>query len=259
MRTGLKAKLASGTTTIGTWITLSSPAIAEIFARAGFDWVVIDLEHSAIGNAEAAEMIRVLDLAGIPPLVRLTGHNTDQVKRLMDAGAHGILIPDVRTPEEAKSAVQAVHYLPRGTRGVGLARAQGYGEAFDKYREWLESEAVVVVMIEHSEAVKRAEEILRVPGVDAFFLGPYDLSASLGVPGQLKHPDVVEAIERVRVAAKKCGRFGGLHQVDPQPEELRRWVKAGFTFMAYATDFGFLTRGAAAGVASMRGEVGHDA
>lgn len=244
----LKRRLAAGKPAVGGWITLAHPGIAEIMARAGFDWVAVDLEHSVITIGEAEQLIRAIDLCGVPALVRLTANDPDLIKRVMDAGATGIIVPLVRTAEEARRAVEAVHYPPRGTRGVGLARAQGYGTRFQEYRAQLKREAVVVAMIEHGDAAERADEILAVDGIDAYFLGPYDLSASLGVAGQLTHPKVEAAIARVRAAGKKLGKPGGIHVIEPEPAELKRRLKQGFSFVAYSLDIRMIDAACRAGL-----------
>src|SRR5215471_3225171 len=171
--TPLKSRLRSGASTLGSWITFGHPGIAEVMAASGFEWIVIDLEHSVIELRDVATMIRVIEAAGVAPLVRLTSNNPDQAKRVMDAGAHGVLVPMVSSPAAARAAVQAVHYPPMGTRGVGLSRAQSYGDAFQEYVEALPEQAVVIAQIEHGDAVKALPAILQVPGLDATIIGPY--------------------------------------------------------------------------------------
>lgn len=232
----LKEKLRRGRPTVGTWVSLAHPATAEMAARAGFDWVTVDLEHSSITLRECEDLIRTIELAGSTPLVRLTSNDPDQIKRVMDSGAHGVIVPNVASRSEAEAAVAAVHYPPRGRRGVGLARAQGYGASFAAYRARLAREAVVVAMIESAAAVEQAEAILSVPGVDAYFLGPYDLSASLGVPGQTSHPKVEAAVRRVRAAGRKAGKPGGIHVVEPDPAALKARLRQGFGFIAYSVE-----------------------
>ncbi len=161
---------------IGSWIQLGHPAIAEIMASAGFDWLAVDLEHSTITLREAEDLIRVIDLKGVVPLVRLSTNNSEQIKRIMDAGAHGVIVPMVNSPAEAEAAVAAVKYPTVGKRSVGLARAQGYGASFKDYVAWENDHSLVIVQIEHIEAVNSLESILLVEGVDAYFVGPYDLS-----------------------------------------------------------------------------------
>lgn len=232
----LKARLAAGELTVGSWITLAHPAIAEIMGRVGFDWMVIDTEHSVIDVGQTQALIRALDGAGCPALVRLTSNHPDQIKRAMDAGATGVMVPMVHSAEHARAAVDAVYYPPRGHRGVGLARAQGYGAGFQSYLDWLEREAVVVVMIEHYQAVERIDEILAVEHVDAFIVGPYDLSASMGMPGATDHPDVQAALNKLLAAGQRADIPGGLHVVEPDPALIGRHIAAGFRFLGYSLD-----------------------
>lgn len=248
----LKDKIASRKLTLGSWITLGHPAVAEILARAGFDFLVIDLEHSVIGIESAGELIRVIDLCGVAPLVRLTSNDPDLIKRVMDAGAHGILVPMVNSAAEAAKAVAATRYAPRGTRGAGLARAQGYGVSFQEYVKWQQEGPVVIVQIEHKDALAQMDAILSVPGVDGFILGPYDLSCSLGIPGQFDHPEYTGALARALEAGKKAGRPAGLHIVEPDPQQLRQAIREGYTFLAYSVDFRMLDASARQGIAALK-------
>lgn len=236
----LKSKLARNALTIGSWVTLGHPAIAEIMAAAGFDWLVLDMEHSVLELSEVQILIQVLDGQQCPAIVRLTSNHPDQIKRVMDAGAAGVMVPMVKTAADAEAAVQAVYYPPRGRRGVGLARAQGYGARFQEYRHWLEDNAIIVAMIEHIDAVNEIDSILSVPGIDAYIIGPYDLSGSMGRPGELDYPDVQSAIEKVREAGRRLDKPGGIHVVEPDPEALRRNIDAGFNFLGYGLDIRIL-------------------
>ena len=236
----LKSKLARNALTIGSWVTLGHPAIAEIMAAAGFDWLVLDMEHSVLELSEVQMLIQVLDGQQCPAIVRLTSNHPDQIKRVMDAGAAGVIVPMVKTAADAEAAVQAVYYPPRGQRGIGLARAQGYGARFPEYRRWLEDNAIIVAMIEHIDAVNDIDSILSVPGIDAYIIGPYDLSGSMGRPGELDYPDVQSAIEKVREAGRRLGKPGGIHVVEPDPEALQRNIDAGFNFLGYGLDIRIL-------------------
>lgn len=236
----LKAKLANNELTIGSWITLGHPAIAEIMAAGGFDWLVLDMEHSVMELGEAQSIIQVLDKQQCPAIVRLTSNHPDQIKRVMDAGATGVMVPMVKSAADARAAVQGVYYPPRGCRGVGLARAQGYGASFPEYQQWLEDNAIVVVMIEHVDAVHAIDTILAVPGVDAYIIGPYDLSGSMGRPGDLNHPDVQDAIERVLAAGQHAKKPGGIHVIEPDPDALQQRIQSGFNFLGYALDIRIL-------------------
>ncbi len=232
----LKAKLRRGELTIGSWITLGHSSIAEIMVRAGFDWLTVDLEHSAITLAEMQRLVQVIELAGCPPLVRVGENDPNLIKRVMDTGAHGVIVPMVNSAKAAQAAVSAVRYPPAGTRGVGLARAQGYGASFEQYRKWLEKEGIVIVQIEHIDAVDHLEEILSVEGVDGLLVGPYDLSGSLGIPGDFEDPRVKRALVKIQEVAQKKKIAPGVHVIPPDPELLLAHVRGGFRFIAFSSD-----------------------
>ncbi len=221
---------------IGSWIQLGHPAVAEIMASAGFDWLSIDLEHSTITLREAEDLIRVIDLKGVVPFVRLASNNPEQIKRVMDAGSHGVIVPMVKSKEEACAAVQAVKYPPQGERSIGLARAQGYGADFNRYFSWQRDQSLVVVQIEHIDAVNDLESILTVPGVDAYIVGPYDLSGSMGIPGEFQAPQFLEAMEQVRAVSRQLQVPGGVHIVEPDPQALEECIAQGNQFIAYGVD-----------------------
>jgi 2-dehydro-3-deoxyglucarate aldolase len=210
--------------------------MTEAMAQAGFEWLVVDLEHSAIDITRAQELIQIIELAGCAPLVRLSSNDPVQAKRVMDAGAHGVIVPGVNSKAEAERAVEAVRYPPRGTRGLGLARAHAYGVRFHEYLRELEEFVIVVMMIEHRDAIERIDEIVSVPGVDGAFVGPYDLSASYGIPGQFEHPLMRDALARMVSQARTAGVAAGMHVVHPPADQVRDRVREGFRFIAYAGD-----------------------
>jgi 2-dehydro-3-deoxyglucarate aldolase len=220
----LKSRLAEGQVTVGSWLTLAHPAIAEIMARAGFDWLTIDLEHSVITIREAEELIRVV-------------------------------VPMVNSPADAEAAVEAVRYPPMGKRGVGLARAQGYGSSFDHYKEWINRQSVVIVQVEHIKAVDNLEAILGVEGVDGFIVGPYDLSGSLGVPGQFDHPSMKKSMERIKKVGLSSGKVFGIHVIEPNVEELRQRLDEGYSFVAYSLDIRMLDRECRSGLDAIRSKI----
>jgi 2-keto-3-deoxy-L-rhamnonate aldolase RhmA len=247
-----RASLRSGAASIGSWISLGHPSIAEVFARAGFDWLVVDLEHSTMSLDAAGEVIRTIDLCGVTPLVRVTSNDPDQIKRVMDGGARGIVVPMVNSPEQAASAVAATRYAPHGTRGVGLGRAQAFGPGFRDYLQWQAEGPIVVVQIEHVDAVRNLEAILTTPGVDAFLIGPYDLSCSMGIPGQFDRPEFISVMAGIRDAGKRLHCAAGLHIVEPDPARLEECVREGYTFIAYSVDFRMLDVAARQGLARIR-------
>jgi 2-dehydro-3-deoxyglucarate aldolase len=160
----------------------------------------------------------------------------------------------VNSVSDAKQAVEAVMYPPQGKRGVGLARAQGYGSTFESYRQWLNQERVIIVQAEHIEAVDNLEAILLVEGVDGFIVGPYDLSGSLGVPGQFDQPSMKEAMKRVRSIGMASGKACGIHVIEPDVEELRQRVDEGYNFVAYSLDIRMLDTACQTGVGSIGSE-----
>lgn len=252
MRDTLRNALRAGRPSLGSWIQFGDRGVAEVMAKAGFDWLAIDLEHSAIDLAAAFGLIQVIDLAGCAPLVRLSANDPVQARRVMDAGAWGVIIPAVQSGAEARQIVSAVKYAPHGTRGVGLGRAHGYGASFAEYMRDSAESSVVIPMIEHKDAVERAEEILNVEGVDAVFIGPYDLSASYGVAGQLDHPLVAAAMRRTVDAARATGKVAGVHVVHPPVTQVAGRLAEGFRLIAYGGDMLFLTPAAREAAAQLR-------
>ena len=238
-----KTKLRNGILSLGTWITIPSTSVAEIICSAGFDWVAIDLEHSCMTTMDAQELIRVIDLKGKVPLVRLSSNDEVLIKRVMDAGAHGVIVPMINTLEDTKHAYESIHYPPNGRRGVGLARAQKYGAGFKDYWEWLAKEAVLVVQIEHKNALGNLDQIFGSGLVDGYLIGPYDLSASLGIPGQFDHPDLIAALEKIAKAAEKHKVPRGIHLVEMDEKALKDKISAGYKLIAYGVDFRLLDSG----------------
>jgi 2-keto-3-deoxy-L-rhamnonate aldolase RhmA len=237
----LKNKLKSKELTIGSWISFGFTQTCEIMAKAGFDWLVIDMEHTAIDNNQCLNLIQIIECMGVVPLVRIGKNDELLIKRAMDAGAHGIIVPMVNTEEEARKAIDALYYPPIGNRGVGLGRAQNYGTEFESYRKWADSESIFIPQIEHIEGVNNLENILALGGVDGFIVGPYDLSGSLGVPGEFQHPAVINALERVKSIMAKNIKPGGYHVVHSDHDELRHRVNEGYNFIAYGDDMVFFS------------------
>jgi len=238
----IKDKLSSGKVSIGSWMSMAHPSIAEILAMAGYDWVVIETEHTAIDVSEVLRLIIAIEQRGSIPLVRLAWNDPIQAKAVLDSGAAGIIVPMVNTKAEAELAVKMTKYPPMGFRGVGLARAQGYGVDFDEYVNCANADTLLLLQIEHIDAVNNIEEILSVPGIDGTYIGPYDLSMSLGIPGQLNHPDVINAKNKVLDAALKRGLVAGIHCVhsDTAYTDSKLAIEQGYRFIAIGTDILFL-------------------
>jgi len=251
--TALRQRLAAGAAVVGSWLSLGDCSIAEIMSRAGFDFLVIDLEHTPTSVETAADMIRIVDLAGCSPLVRLPEFSPALAKQVLDAGAHGIILPNVDSAELAQSVVRATRYPPHGTRGVGLYRAHGYGTAFQDYFDSSGSGLLVVAQIESRTGVEHIDEIASVEGIDAVMVGPYDLSADLGTPGDFHSATFTAAVGRVSDGARARGVATGIHIVEPDPAKLRASVKDGHRFLVYSVDMRIIDVGARIGAQALMG------
>ena len=226
---------------IGTWQSLPNESIAEIFVNAGYDWIVIDLEHSCININQAEQLIRVIDLAGSKPFVRLSGHDATQIKRVLDAGAKGILAPMVETLHQIEGIISACRYPPNGKRGMGLARAQGYGESIAK-KDYITSkvnEVEIYAQIESKKGLKNCKEIFS-QDINGFFIGPYDLSASLNNPGKFDTDEFHNAEKIILSAAKEEGIRCGYHLVEPEKEEIKVLESKGYNMIAFSVDIRML-------------------
>lgn len=248
----LKQKLRQGDLCLGAWVTLANSAVAEIFAKAGFDWVVVDLEHSVISIDQAGDLIRTIDLSGSIPLVRLTSNDPNQIKRVLDAGAHGIVVPNINSAEDVKKAIAATRYAPQGSRGVGLGRAQHYGNNFNDYLQWQEDGPIVIVMIENITALDNLSEILSIPSVDGFIIGPYDLSCSMGIAGQFQNVEFLDALKFILTEGKRLKCPAGIHIVEPDQDQLKAAIIDGYKFIAYGVDIRMLDVSARLGVNSAK-------
>ena len=226
---------------IGTWLSLPNESIAEIFSKAGYEWIVIDLEHSSITIDQTANLIRTIDLAGAKPYVRLSAHDPAQIKRVLDAGAKGIIAPMIEDSNQIKTVIDACHYPPVGNRGMGLARAQGFGETITKTTYITDgcSEIEIFAQIESLEGVKNLEAIFSEP-IDGYFIGPYDLSASMGNPGDFNTEEFKQSEALILEAAKKVNIKSGYHLVEPIMEDLVKLSDFGYNMIAFSVDIRML-------------------
>ena len=227
-------------TLIGSWLTLNNPSIAEIMADAGFDWLCVDLEHSVIDYAENQQLISTIQSKGIKAFVRVGENNTRIIKRVLDAGVDGIIVPMVNTKKEAQKAIDSVKYPPIGKRGVGLARAQKYGFGFEEYKDDEADNIKLIVQIEHIDAINNLEEILSLDDIDGTFIGPYDLSGSMGKPGKYDDDDVKEVLQRYEDIANKYDKLIGFHVVQPDYNIVNEKIEKGYNFIAFSFDAMFL-------------------
>lgn len=237
----VKQRLAEGKPAIGTWLSLCSPIAAEYMAHMPWDWLVVDTEHSPVGFETTVQCFQAICTTGVMPMARVAWNDPQLIKRLLDAGAMGLVVPMVNSAEEARQAVAAMKYPPAGYRSLGGGRCMVYG---DDYFSWANDQIACIVQIEHIEAVRRAEEILSVEGVDACFIGPNDLAGSMGLKPDImvSDPRHEEAVQQVLRAAKKVGTPAGIHVITPQQVNTR--VEQGFQFIAMANEAGFMRQAA---------------
>lgn len=252
MQNTLKQKIGNRQITIGSWLQLPDVFAAEVMARAGFDWLAIDLEHGLIDLQKCFELIQAVGSAGTMPLVRLNMNDASTIRRVMDAGAGGVIVPMVNTAGEAKAAVEAIKYAPAGKRSYGLGRAQEYGDKFESYIKNINDQSLLIIQIEHVDAVANLDDILRVPGIDAVIIGPYDLSGSLDRPGDFKGPEFAALLGQIMEKVKRSKIALGMHIVHPSKADFDQRIAEGFTFIAYGMDTIFLSSGAQAALKGVR-------
>ena len=235
----IRSKLKANKLSIGSWMQLNSTDVAEIMGQAGFDWVAVDLEHGSISHSDLPNIFRALELGGTLPLARIAEGKLSNCKQALDAGAGGIIAPMIMDAEQLEQIINWCCWPPKGIRGVGYSRANLYGKHFESYKK--EAQApLVIAQIEHIKAVENLEPILSVDGLDATIIGPYDLSASMGLTGDLEHPDVVEACKKVIEISKKMGIPSGIHVVESNKEKLKAATENGYNFISYSLDGVFL-------------------
>ena len=208
----MKRKLLSGEPAFGVSVMIPSPHIVDIVGRLGFDWVLIDCEHGSIGIESVELMVMAAETAGVTPIARPPVNGFEAIGQLMDRGVMGVQVPHVNTAEDARRAVEAVKYHPLGERGLAAgvrSASYGYGMSMSEYAEHANNETLVCVQLEEAEAVRNVDEIVQVPGVDVFFVGPSDLSQSLGYPGRPDAPEVRQAMDTVFANIAAAGKVSG--------------------------------------------------
>ncbi|WP_350286759.1 aldolase/citrate lyase family protein [uncultured Croceitalea sp.] len=236
----LKEKLKNKDLSFGSWLTIPHQSIVEIMSSAGFEWLTIDLEHSAIDIATLQNLVGHVQANGMEALVRVSKNEEVIIKRVMDAGANGVIVPMIKNANEARQAVSWVKYPPHGTRGVGLSRAQHYGTAFEEYKKWVQEESVVIAQIEHIEGVENLSEILDVEGIDGIIVGPYDLSASMGKPGMFYDEDVKDVLREIDKTTLEKSKNLGFHVIESDYKKVLQKLEMHYNFLAFSLDFFFL-------------------
>jgi 4-hydroxy-2-oxoheptanedioate aldolase len=227
----LKAKLLQGRPVLGAFVNIPSPAMVEMLGLMGFDFAIIDAEHAAPDLETCEHMVRAAETAGVTPIVRVALNLQQNILRYLDTGVMGVQIPMVNTREEAEQAVLSVFYPPKGQRGLAGVRANRYGvgTSLTDYVAQANRELLCILQIETTRAMANAREIAAVDGVDMVFIGPTDLSSSMGLPGQPTHPDVLNAIEQVAKLAAAAGKPSGTIARDAAAYE--HWRRAGVQYL----------------------------
>lgn len=248
----LKQKLKNNELTIGSWIMMADSMSVEVMALAGFEWLVVDIEHTPIDMETVKTLIITIQANNMKALVRVSKNEEVVIKKVLDMGANGIIVPMVSSKEDAEQAVNYAKYPPVGKRGVGLYRSTKYGTKFEEYKKWVDEELVIIAQIEHIDAVNNIDDILSVAGIDGTIIGPYDLSGSMGFPGDFEREDVKEAVQHVLDRCKENNVPSGFHVVDTNPEKLNQKIKDGCTFLAYGIDYFFMRDAAIAGMQKIK-------
>ena len=234
-----RSRLSNGEKMVGSWVAMTDPVSTEIMCQSGFDFLIIDAEHGALGIETIQHLVMVANLMSVPALVRIPCNEPVFVKRVLDLGANGILVPLSATAEDVKSAVAAAHYPPTGIRGFGPRRPTRYGRLFREYIENASESVLVFIQIELEEAVRNLDSIVEVQGVDALLIGSNDLSGSIGLLGQPRAPEVLQLVdETIRKATEANLPVGAA--AGPDMEVVRDWFQRGAQYVAMGTDFGFL-------------------
>ncbi|MEM1546179.1 MAG: aldolase/citrate lyase family protein [Candidatus Methanomethylicia archaeon] len=232
---GLKNTIRSGKVTLGTWVTIGHPEISDILSTLPFDWLVFDMEHGPLDIGVVEILMMPLKGTNITPIVRIPWNDLVVIKRVLDIGAYGLVIPWVNSRSDVENALIACKYPPHGLRGVGPRRCIMYG-AYDikKYYETFENELIIAIQAETRKALDNLEEIASVNGVDIVFIGPNDLSASLGIFREFNHPKFLEALSIVIKTCRKTDTTPGIMAYNLN--QARKYIEMGFKFISIAND-----------------------
>ncbi|MCX6532237.1 MAG: aldolase/citrate lyase family protein [Actinobacteria bacterium] len=240
----IRASLRSGTSVVGSWMQLTDSNVAEIMGRSGYQWVAIDMEHGPVSLSQLPDLFRALELGGTLPLARVASPLPINCRQALDQGAAGVVIPMISSAAQLQAIINECHWPPRGRRGVGFQRANVFGKFFDAYVQEAQ-ESLIIAQIEHIDAVNNLESIIAVDGLDAIMVGPYDLSASLGITGEFENKKYLETLSKILSMCAKHKMPCGIHVVQPDPKMLEQRINEGYTFIAYGVDTVFLNHGAA--------------
>jgi len=237
----IRRKLNSGGCSIGSWMQIPNSSIAEIMGCSGYEWVAIDMEHGAISVERLPDLFRGLELGSTLPLVRIAQGKAKDCKMALDAGAGGVIVPMVESAKQLEKVKDNTRWPPSGKRGVAFSRANMFGKNFDDYIDEAQ-QPLLVAMIENVNAIENLDEILKVKGLDAIIIGPYDLSASMGVTAEFNNSVFIKTMNEIKGKAATENIPCGIHIVDPNSIDLKQKIKNGYSFIAYSMDAVFLSK-----------------
>lgn len=237
----LREKLRKNEPSVGAWIQIPNTSIVEIFANECYDWIVIDLEHGAISIQQLPDLFRTIECGNSLPFARLSSNEPSEIKKVLDAGARGLIFPNIESKEQLEKIISNSKYPPAGSRGVGFSRANLFGKNFEQYKEEAQ-DPIIVAMIESKLAVENIDSITAIKELDAILIGPYDLSASIGKTAQFMDQEFITQLKKIEAAAKNFNLALGIHVIEPQPNELLKRIEEGFCFLPYSLDSYMLTK-----------------
>jgi len=235
----LKRRLHAGEAAVGSWLSVAHPTVAEVMGQAGFEWLIVDMEHGIIGIEGVLSLVLAICTTPAAPLVRVPWNEPVIIKRVLETGPAGLLIPQINSARDVEMAIRSARYPPQGIRGIGCQRAAGFGAWFEEYLDRANEQLLVAVQVETASALQNLDEILSVEGLDLIFIGANDLSASMGFFNKPGHPCVQEAIDQVLAAARHVGVPVGLMASDV--DDAKHRIQQGFQFVGVGSDVGLLS------------------
>jgi len=237
----IRKKLRTGKVSLGSWLQLSNSNVAEIMGDSGYDWVAIDMEHGQISIKDLPNLCRAIELNNTLPLVRLSESTPSNCKRALDSGAGGVIAPMIKSADQMREIIDACKWPPSGNRGVGFSRSNLYGRYFESYKNEAKK-PLIIGMIEDIRAAKEIENIISIPDLDAIFIGPYDLSASMKIVGEFENNKFIKIIENIESICVDRNFPLGIHQVTPSEKDLHNLIDRQYKFIAYSIDTVFLEK-----------------
>ena len=232
----LKNKLKKNQLNFGTWQTVPSNSISEILSSLNLDWIAIDIEHTSISLTDLDNVLNSIKINNTIPLVRIGEINSNLIKRILDIGYQGIIVPNIENKDQAMKVVNSVYYPPLGKRGMGLYRSQKFGSNLLKYIKTVRKENIIILQIENIEAVSNLDQLFSIKEVYGFFVGPYDLYASMGIAGQFNKKEYKDCLKLILKKAKKYNKSVGIHSVSSSVQDVYNYIKMGFTILGYCMD-----------------------